>query len=210
MDLKLTPRTLVRRGDRRPVVDLVPARLRAWRALRQAVAAIASWRRCTWFAARVSQHAGRHVTAFDVHGDHHRVRAGADGLRTLGAPQREPRAVPVRLPPPTKGASSCRRGCKACRCSDAGKAIFRRRSFARLDPADQRDGVSGAWRNRSGSSRLGTLLILVFTILLLFFLYEQGESLARDFRRWPSPRDRSEQAECHVDGRHARRARVRE
>jgi hypothetical protein len=42
------------------------------------------------------------------------------------------------------------------------------------------------------------LLILLFTILLLFFLYEQGESLARDFKRWLR-RGIGEQAERHID-----------
>ena len=42
------------------------------------------------------------------------------------------------------------------------------------------------------------VLILGFTILLLFFLYEQGESLARDFRRWLR-QGIGEQAERHVE-----------
>ena len=42
------------------------------------------------------------------------------------------------------------------------------------------------------------LLILLFTILLLFFLYDQGESLARDLRRWLR-QEIGEQAERHVD-----------
>jgi predicted PurR-regulated permease PerM len=42
------------------------------------------------------------------------------------------------------------------------------------------------------------LLILLFTILLLFFLYDQGESLARDLRRWLR-QGIGEQAERHVD-----------
>jgi|KBSMisStandDraft_5_1062788.scaffolds.fasta_scaffold23325_2 predicted PurR-regulated permease PerM len=42
------------------------------------------------------------------------------------------------------------------------------------------------------------LLILLFTILLLFFLYDQGESLARDLRCWLR-QGIGEQAERHVD-----------
>jgi predicted PurR-regulated permease PerM len=42
------------------------------------------------------------------------------------------------------------------------------------------------------------LLILLFTILLLFFLYDQGESLARDFRRWLR-QGIGERAERHID-----------
>jgi len=42
------------------------------------------------------------------------------------------------------------------------------------------------------------LLILLFTILLLFFLYDQGEFLARDFRRWLR-QGIGERAERHID-----------
>jgi len=42
------------------------------------------------------------------------------------------------------------------------------------------------------------LLILVFTILLLFFLYDQGESLACDFKRWLR-QGIGERTERHVD-----------
>ena len=42
------------------------------------------------------------------------------------------------------------------------------------------------------------LLILLFTVLLLFFLYDQGESLALDFRRWLR-QGIGETAERHID-----------
>lgn len=165
--------------------------------LAASVAAIASWPLYQWFAARVRRHVGRYVTALTftaiitvfvlapmafalwaLLSESHTL------FREIAAADETGIVLPAWL---------------------QGLPLLGRWQSDLSSP-----GALLGWTQRTNATAflglaqsLGQfaarhLLILVFTILLLFFLYEQGESLSRDFRQWLR-QGIGEQAERHVD-----------
>lgn len=165
--------------------------------LAASVAAIASWPLYAWFAARVRKHVGKHVTAF-VFTAIITVFVLAPLVFALWALLSESHALfqqiagaderGIVLPPWLQGLPLL--GSWQTDLSSPGALL----GWTRRTNATAFLGLAQSL----GEFAARHLLILLFTILLLFFLYEQGESLARDFRRWLR-QGIGEQAERHVD-----------
>ena len=165
--------------------------------LAASVAAIASWPLYTWFAERVSRRVGRHVTALMFTGII-TVFVLAPMVFALWALFSEGHALFREI------AAADERGMVLPSWLQ-GLPFFGRWQSDLSAP-----GALLGWTQRTNATAflglaqsLGQfaarhLLIIIFTILLLFFLYEQGESLARDFRRWLR-QGVGERAERHVD-----------
>ena len=165
--------------------------------LAASVVAIASWPLYARFAARVRKHVGRHVTAF-VFTAIITVFVLAPMVFALWALLSESHALFREI------AAADERGIVFPPWLQ-GLPLLGRWQSDLSSP-----GALLGWTQRTDATAflglaqsLGQfvarhLLILVFTILLLFFLYEQGESLARDFRRWLR-QGVGERAERHVD-----------
>jgi predicted PurR-regulated permease PerM len=195
MDLKLTPGRLY--GAAIVVLAIWVLHGFVHGLLAASVAAIASWPLYARFAARVRKHVGKHVTAFMftavitvfvlaplvfalwalLSESHSLFR------QIAGADQRG-----IVLPPWLQGLPLL--GSWQSDLSSPGALL----GWTHRTNATAFFGLAQSL----GQFATRHLLILVFTILLLFFLYDQGESLARDFRRWLR-QGIGEQAERHVD-----------
>ena len=165
--------------------------------LAASVVAIASWPLYAWFAPRVRQHMNRHVTAL-VFTAVIAVFVLAPMVFALWALLSESQAL-----------------VREIAAADARGIVFPQwlqglPLLGRWQSDLSSPGALLGWTQRTNATAflglaqsLGQfaarhLLILLFTILLLFFLYEQGESLARDFTRWLRE-EIGERAEGHVD-----------
>jgi predicted PurR-regulated permease PerM len=165
--------------------------------LAASVAAIASWPLYQWFAARVRKHVGRSMTAF-MFTALITVFVLAPMVFALWALLSESHALLGEI------AAADQRGFVLPSWLQGMPVL------GRLQADLSSPGALRGWAERTHASAflglaqsLGQfavkhLLILLFTILLLFFLYDQGESLARDFRRWLR-QGIGERAERHID-----------
>ena len=105
----------------------------------------------------------------------------------VGALLTEAHALLLQSRPRTRRASQFRSGCSTCRWPGSGWHLWENKL---AHPGALRCGLSGL--EPAAAPRLGAVtrtihgsapVIIVFTILVLFFLYQEGESLASDFRR---------------------------
>ena len=165
--------------------------------LAASVAAIASWPLYTRFAAHARRHVGRHVTALlfttiitmfvlapMVFALWALLSEGQALIQEIAAADERGLVLPPwlqRLP----GV-----GHLQSVLSTPGSLL----GWSQRTDATTFLGLAQSLANFAGRH----VLILVFTILLLFFLYAQGESLARNFRRWLA-HGIGERAERHVD-----------
>ena len=194
MDLKLTPARLYGAA----IVALSIWLLRGFvhALLAASVAAIASWPLYARFAGHARRHVGRHVTAL-LFTTIITVFVLAPMAFALWALFSEGQALIHEI------AAADERGLVL------PPWMQRLPVVGHLQSALSSPGALLGWSQRTDATTfLGLaqslahfagrhLLILVFTILLLFFLYAQGESLARDFRRWLA-QGIGERAERHV------------
>jgi len=181
MDLKLTPGRLY--GAAIVAVSIWFLHGFVNGVLAASVAAIASWPLYARFAARVRKCVGKHVTAFMftaiitvfvlaplVFALWALLSEGQALFRQIaGADERG-----IVLPPWLQGMPVLGSGPSAL--SSPGALL----GWTRQTNATAFLGLAQSL----GQFAARHLLILLFTILLLFFLYAQGESLARDFARW--------------------------
>ena len=165
--------------------------------LASSVVAIASWPLYAWFAARVREHVGRHVTAL-MFTAIIAVFVLAPMVLALWALLSESHALFREI------AAADERGIVFPPWLH-GLPLLGRWQSDLSSP-----GAFLGWTQRNDATAFLGLaqslwqfvarhfLILVFTILLLFFLYERGESLAHDFRRWLR-QGIGERSERHVE-----------